>query len=149
MSRIAKYVTDPKQRKMLLAKDKERTGETVLSVLQQHENILSNRLSSETFCDWKRKSVISTDKGRKLYDAMPDQFRLADTTAKWWAVQEDIKEGRATPDTLIQSVLSSVQDFLNHDIPRIGGVARPGSNPVGPCPICGKSINETTKGFYL
>ena len=147
MSRIAKYVTDPEAKKMLLAKDKERTGENgSIGTTATREHIIQSLIKRD-FLRLEKKSVVSTDKGRKLYDAMPDQFRLADTTAKWWAVQEDIKEGRATPDTLIQSVLSSVQDFLNHDIPRIGGVARPGSNPVGPCPICGKSINETTKGF--
>ncbi len=91
MSRIAKYVTDPEAKKMLLAKDKERTGENgSIGTTATREHIIQSLIKRD-FLRLEKKSVISTDKGRKLYDAMPDQFRLADTTAKWWAVQEDIR----------------------------------------------------------
>lgn len=147
MSRIAKYVTDPEAKRMLIAKDRERTGENgSIGTTATREHIIKSLIKRELL-RVEKKNVISTDKGRKLYDAMPDEFRLADTTAKWWAVQEDIKEGRATPDTLIHSVLDSVKGFLSSDIPNIGAVARPGSNPIGICPCCGKNVNETTKGF--
>lgn len=146
MSRIAKYVTDPEAKKLLLAKDKDRTGENgSIGTTATREAIIRSLIKRGLLIEDK-KHLISTDKGRELYRVMPDEFRLADTTAKWWAVQEDIKSGTAKPDDLILSVLESVKHFLSHPIPTVS-FANPNGVIVGKCPICGQPVKETAKGY--
>ena len=149
MSRIAKYVVDPEAKKLLIEKDRERTGENgSIGTTATRESIIRTLIKNE-FLREDGKKLISTPKGRALYNAMPDEFRLADTTAKWWVVQEDIKEGRAKPDDLILTVFESVKRFLSAPIPK---VAYEGQNaathtPVGVCPVCGGTVVTFAKGF--
>lgn len=147
MSRIAKYVTDPDAKKMLLAKDKDRTGENgSIGTTATREAIIRSLIARGLLAEDK-KHLISTAKGRELYAAMPDEFRLADTTAKWWAVQEDIKDGTAKPDDLILSVLDSVKRFLSQPIPTVLSAKAKAGDIVGNCPICGRPVSETLNGF--
>lgn len=146
MSRIAKYVTDPEAKKLLLAKDKDRTGENgSIGTTATREAIIRSLIKRGLLIEDK-KHLISTDKGRELYRAMPDEFRLADTTAKWWAIQEDIKNGTAKPDDLILIVLESVKHFLSGTIPTVSFTNQT-STIIGNCPACGRPVRETAKGF--
>lgn len=83
MSRIAKYVVDPEAKKLLIEKDRERTGENgSIGTTATRESIIRTLIKND-FLREDGKKLISTPKGRALYNAMPDEFRLADTTAKW------------------------------------------------------------------
>ena len=149
MSRIAKYVVDPEAKKLLIEKDRERTGENgSIGTTATRESIIRTLIKTG-FLREEGKKLISTPKGRALYNAMPDEFRLADTTAKWWVVQEDIKEGKATPDNLILSVLESVKRFLAAPIPKVvyEGQGAAAHTPVGTCPVCGGTVVTISKGF--
>ena len=147
MSRIAKYVADPEAKKLLLAKDKDRTGENgSIGTTATRESIIRSLIKRGLLIE-EKKHLISTDKGRELYRVMPDEFRLADTTAKWWAIQEDIKNGDAKPDALISSVLESVKHFLSAPIPKVSFVNSSTNEIVGNCPLCGSQVRETAKGY--
>lgn len=148
MSRISKYVTDPEAKQLLLKKDKDRDGENGSIGTTATRGMIIRTLIDRGFLCEEQKHVISTEKGRQLYNAMPDEFRLADTTAKWWAVQEDIREGLAQPDTLISSVLSTVQHFISNPIPKLSYTeVSTLRQEVGKCPVCGNSVLEYVKGF--
>ena len=53
----------------------------------------------------KGKQILSTQLGKDFYHLLPDEIKTADLTAKWWVIQEDIKEGKADVKTLVDSCL--------------------------------------------
>lgn len=147
MTRISRYVTDPEAKKLLIQKDKEKEDENgSIGTTATRDMIVSN-LIQNGFLELQKKHLVSTPKGRELYRVMPDEFRLADTTAKWWAIQEDIKEGAATPDDLILTVLDSVKKFLSTPIPVIDKKFLGVGSKVGTCPVCGSDVISYNKVF--
>lgn len=147
MTRISKYVTDPEAKRLLIEKDKEKEDENgSIGTTATRDMIVSN-LIQNGFLELQKKSLISTPKGRELYRVMPDEFRLADTTAKWWAIQESIKEGTATADDLITSVLDTVKRFLVNPIPKIDRKFLGVGMVVGKCPVCGGDVIAYNKVF--
>ena len=146
MTRIAKYVSDPEAKKMLIEKDKDKDNENgSIGTPATREAIVKSLIARELIVQQKR-NLVPTPKGMELYDATPDAFRLADTTAKWWTIQEDIRMGAEEPDALIQSVLHTVEDFLKEPIPRIKQTSV-GKVVVGKCLVCGGDVIERKTGF--
>lgn len=146
MTRISKYVKDPEAKRLLIEKDKDKEGENGSIGTTATRDLIVSNLIQNGFLTVQGKHVISTSMGRELYRVMPDDFRLADTTAKWWAIQECIKEGTAKPIDLIQSVLQVVKNFLEHPLPKLeNGVCN--REPIGKCPACGGNIMEYKNAY--
>ena len=150
MSRIAKYVTDPFIKSTLLKKDadvEENNG--AIGTSATRDQIISG-LISRGFLQEKGKSLISTPLGRELYRILPDALRGPDLTALWWVIQEEIHEGKATPEKLEQNVLAMLKDFLQQPHPKVDPSiipTRKGYTPIGVCPRCGGNIIEGKIGF--
>ena len=150
MSRIAKYVTDPFIKSTLLKKDadvEENNG--AIGTSATRDQIISG-LISRGFLQEKGKSLISTPLGRELYRILPDSLRGPDLTALWWVIQEEIHEGKATPEKLEQNVLAMLKDFLQQPHPKVDPnivPTRKGFTPIGVCPRCGGNIIEGKMGF--
>ena len=121
MTRIAKYIEDPKIKDLLLQKDKDKKGENGSIGTAATRPFIIKQLISRGYLaekkEGKRTVLISTPKGRDFYQMLPDEIKKADVTAKWWSIQEDIKLGKATPQQMaatvipLVSVLSAVQRF--------------------------------------
>lgn len=158
MTRIAKYVSDPKIKEILLRKDKDNRGENgSIGTEATRASIISGLIDHQFLESDKKGKLHSTPLGRELCRILPDELVRPDLTALWWAIQEDIKEGRATADTLTGSVLDMINKMLKSEYPKIdmslipdkykrkgGGVKR---EPVGVCPRCGKPVIEGKQGF--
>ena len=161
MTRIAKYVDDPRIKQLLIAKDKDKkavTGEngsigtdaTRPSIIQT----LLDRGYIEEFGDGKTRKIRSTPLGRELYRILPDELRKPDMTALWWVEQENIKSGESDVETLTLGVLQMIRNILGAEHPKIDMDLIPakykrGSTgaPLGACPRCGESIAEGKRGF--
>lgn len=145
MCGISKYVKDPKMKEALQAKDKGKEGENgSIGTVATRANIIEN-LIKRGYLEMKGKNIVSTNLGREFCALLPEDIKSADTTAMWWLMQEEIKEGK-DPNSLMMSV---VNDFNHHKeidylYSNLSHQARTNkSKEFGKCPICGKSIFKT------
>lgn len=150
MTKISKYVTNPEVKKILLEKDKGKKGECgSIGTSATRSKIIENLIERGFLAEQKKgkkEYVISTDKGRRFYQALPDNIKTAEVTARWWVIQEDIKNGKATKQTLLESVLDAVNEVIQSGQGKIEGLAEP-QKDYGTCPECGRPLRKR-KGKY-
>lgn len=156
MSSIAKYVENPRVKELLLLKDKDKKGENgSIGTPATRERIISDLISIGYIKEerkGKRSYLISTELGRTFYDAIPDNIRKVDVSAKWWLEQEQIKAGEMTPEQMARDVLRTVDAVIKSGagvMPHAERFANGGlgGEPVGRCPKCGGDVVETKRGF--
>jgi len=152
MTRIAKYVTDPVAKKLLLEKDKEKKGENGSIGTSATRSTIIDNLEARGFIQSKGKQIYSTVLGRELYRILPDELKKPDMTGLWWAVQQSIQEGAAPWTKLTDSVLDMINKVIHTSYPKVDAYHVPeslrrGKLLLGPCPRCGKDVIEGTNGF--
>lgn len=159
MTRIAKYVDDPEIKRLLLLKDKDKKGENGSIGTSATRSAIIEILIKRGFLMEKGKVLVSTPLGRELYRILPDEIKKADLTAKWWAMQEDIRSGEKDCTYLIKNVLETIRAVLGAEHEQIGELnaiaGKNGKSPVdatgrrivGPCPKCGNDVVEKDKLF--
>ncbi|MGM9916128.1 DNA topoisomerase 3 [Anaerotignum sp.] len=106
----------------------------------------------------KGKTLVPTEKGRKLIEVVPNEMRSPQTTGKWEKGLSSIAKGNMTEERFMTSIRRYVQ-FLIQDAAsgrradvifpeeQIRGKKRK-NNAFGKCPICGRDILENSKSFY-
>lgn len=150
MTRISKYVTDPRIKQLLIAKDDGKEGENGSIGTPATRDSIVKTLIKRGYIEVKGGKVYSTQLGRDFYAVLPDEVKKPDLTAEWWAICENIKTGKAQPEVLYQSVLESVNDLLKSGY-KGGGLARPGAKgggSAGLCPFCGRELRFGKNGVY-
>ncbi len=153
MTRIARYVTDPEIRKLLELKDADKKGENGSIGTSATRSMIIDSLVSRGYLEEKGKKLISTQLGRELYRILPDEIKKADMTARWWAIQEDIRIGKSMPEALTGNVLSTIKSILSKTYPPIDRsimmqeVTSRYYEVIGKCPLCGGNVTEGSKGF--
>ncbi len=106
----------------------------------------------------KGKTLVPTEKGRKLIDIVPDEMRSPQTTGKWEKGLSSIAKGKMSEERFMESIRRYVK-FLVQDAAsgRKAGVVFPEetrrgkgrkTNSFGKCPLCGRDVLENTKAFY-
>ena len=149
MTRISKYVDDPEVKKLLLAKDYGKKGENGSIGTEATRAPIVQNLIDRGFLEEKGKQIISTALGRELCRILPKELVKPNLTAYWWVIQEDIKKGKATPETLTDNVLEMIKRIIRTDYPSIDLEKLPESakfnskskyEEVGTCPVCGKPV---------
>lgn len=151
MTSIAKYVQDKAIKEILKKKDKDKKGENGSIGTSATRSQIVEILMKRNYVEMKGKHIISTQLGKAFYHLLPDEIKKPDLTAKWWVIQEDIKEGKADVKTLVDSVLEAFIPHLKKDYSHM---AISGDVPVddrreaiGECPLCGNKMVENSKGF--
>ena len=151
MTRISKYVDDSEIKEILKRKDKDKEGENgSIGTSATRASIIQNLLKRGYIKEEKDK-IISTELGREYYKILPDEWKKADLTAKWWIIQEEIREGKANQNQLLDSILFEIKTLLaTEDVSKFKLKKDYKSNKtiIGQCPICGKEIIESSKSFY-
>ena len=148
MTRISKYVDDPEIKKLLLAKDEGKEGENgSIGTSATRSDIIEN-LIKRNFLELEGKKLKSTKLGREFYGMLPDELKKADMTAKWWVIQEQIKDGESDVKELPESVLQTCKEVMAKDYSKLTAVRSTfNRNEVGTCPRCGKPVIEGKMGF--
>lgn len=152
MTRIAKYVTDPEAKRLLLAKDKEKKGENgSIGTSATRAGIIDN-LELRGYIETKGKSIQSTQLGRELCRILPKELTKPDMTGLWWSVQESIKEGEQPWTALTDNVLDTIKEVISADYQKVDAYHVPesmrrGKLLLGSCPRCGSDIIEGREGF--
>lgn len=151
MTSIAKYVQDKEIKEILKKKDKDKKGENGSIGTSATRSTIVETLIKRQYVEMKGKNIVSTQLGKDFYHLLPDEIKKPDLTAKWWVIQEDIKEGKADVKTLVDSVLEAFVPHLKKDYSHIrvsGEVPIDDDRPaIGVCPVCGNKIVENSKGF--
>ena len=147
MASVAKYVKDPEIRAILKKKDEGKKGEngSIGTVATRGEIVAA--LIKKGFLERKGKALISTPLGRQFYHMLPPEISAADTTAKWWLIQEQIREGTEKDVNAIQKAV--VAEFLRHrDTAYQGQDLRHATDSLGACPNCGRPVASGKYGPY-
>ena len=152
MTRIAKYVTDPEAKALLLAKDKDKKGENGSIGTSATRSGIIDTLEQRGYIVSKGKTIMSTQLGRELYRILPEELKKPDMTGYWWAVQEEIQDGEVPWTELTDSVLEMIRKVIKNDYPKVDAYQVPesmrrGPLPLGKCPRCGEDIIEGERGF--
>lgn len=151
MTSIAKYVQDKEIKDILKKKDKDKKGENGSIGTSATRSQIVETLIKRRYVEMKGKNIISTQLGKDFYHLLPEEIKKPDLTAKWWVIQEDIKEGNADVKTLVDSVLEAFVPHLKKDYShlRVSDEVEIDDDrkAVGICPVCGNKIVENSKGF--
>lgn len=153
MTCISKYVKDPKIKQLLLSKDEGKEGEKGSIGTSATRSGIIESLVKRGFLREDGKKVISTALGRELYRILPDEIKKADMTAEWWSIQEEIQNGTANYNKLIDSVYDTIKHIVanvdNYPVVNssIIAIKKKGGAVIGKCPRCGGDIVETKTGF--
>lgn len=140
MASIAKYVKDEGIKEILKRKDDGKKGEHGGIGTTATRSDIIEKLKDKGFIEVKGKTLRSTLKGREFYHLLPDEIRQADTTAKWWLIQEAIATGEADVNAIQKSVC---EVFNAHkDTAYIGKSLGGDRKIIGKCPKCGEDIVE-------
>lgn len=149
MSSIAKYVSDPQVKALLVEKDADSPGEKgSIGTTATRAGIIEN-LVGKGYLERQGTKIVSTELGRAIYDAVPADVRAVDTTARWYMIGKEIRDGKASVNAVAEDV---VEGFERHRASR--AYSGPGSaalsaifaknaaekagKPVGTCPLCGR-----------
>lgn len=141
MAGVSRYVQDPQVKATLLKKDEGKAGEHGgIGTTATRREIVETLIRRGFLVRKGKAALVSTAKGRALIDAVPEDVRGVENTAKWWLVQQDITEGKAQPDDLQRLVVESFRKHMSTAYEGVAPIAQSGAAEVGACPVCGKTL---------
>lgn len=146
LTRVAKYVQNPKLRELLIEKDKGKEGEHGgIGTPATRDEILRNLLDKGFLLE-KGKNIVSSEIGQQLYDALPDQAKFPDMTALWHEQQQHIVQGGLDA----QRFVNSLMEYISGEVERVGREGISLNVKKYPCPECGKPLRRMrgSKGFF-
>lgn len=148
LTKVAKYVKDPHLAKILKDKDKEKQGEHGGIGTPATRSSIINNLFERGYLIEKGKSIISTDKGKALYDLLDDKIRYPDMTAIWEEQQRQIK-GEQDVYTFIQQMQSTTIAPTVNALKANYTKPTPKEKPSSPCLECGRPMYQKSGKFGL
>ena len=148
LTKVAKYVKDPRLAKILKDKDKEKQGEHGGIGTPATRSAIIKNLFERGYLAEKGKSIVSTDRGKALYDLLDEKIRNPDMTAVWEEQQQNIKGE--------QDVYAFIEQMQNTTIaPTVNALKAnytkptPKEKPSSPCPECGRAMYQKSGKFGL
>ena len=147
LTRVAKYIKDDRLRKLLIAKDKDKEGESGgIGTPATRDSIIAN-LFERNFLQEKGKNIVPTKTGEEFYDVLPDQAKYPDMTALWHDQQNSIKDG--TMDTT--SFVKQLMDYISGEVKRVKETGLAIKVDAPKCPECEKILRKIKRkdgGFF-
>lgn len=143
----AKYLEDPALRTALGKKLKLGTPATRSPIIEQ---LIEKDKYLQVVKEGKRQVVVPTEVGRAIIRNLgPCDICKIDMTGEWELKLEDIRNGSMTlPDLeekMKQYVVDMIEDIKRTPMTPFEG--RSATKVIGSCPVCGKDIIESEKGF--
>jgi DNA topoisomerase-3 len=126
MTGIARFVTDPKIKKLLRETDGIGTPATQAAIIQT--------LYDRDFIAKKGRQIISTSVGRALIQILPSVATTPDMTALWEAAMQRIAAGAMPLDAFVDGVLRQLTELIARGRAR-GPLVVPGARSC-PAPGC-------------
>ena len=155
MTSISKYVTNDAVKKLLLKKDEGKKDEHgSIGTPATRDKIVKELVQTGYLCEkrvGKKIQLISTEMGREFYHMLPDSIRKVDVSAKWWWEQEQIRNGKMTPNQMARDVLKTVSVIVQSGEGIMENAEKYADDvegvPLGKCPICDGDVIESGSVF--
>lgn len=129
---VAKYVTDPKIKALLLDKDADKADEKGSIGTPATRDSHIETLFTREYVAEQGKHIISTELGRQLIAALPEFATTPDMTALWHEKQKEIEAGKLD----IQSLLDDIDAAIAEEIARVTTAGIPIETNAAKCPNC-------------
>ncbi|MCL4441699.1 MAG: DNA topoisomerase III, partial [Firmicutes bacterium] len=96
----------------------------------------------------EKKSLVPTPKGMTLIDLVPEQLKSVEMTANWEEGLRRIEQGQENSAVWMKSVCEYTRHLveLARNQETAAGIAVE-KKALGSCPLCGRNVVETTKGY--
>lgn len=138
MASIAKYVKDPDIKEILKKKDDGKKGENGGIGTTATRSGIIEILKKRGFIEERKGLIHATSLGKDFYDVLPEEIKKADTTAKWWLLQQQVANGEADITAIQDSVLDvfsihKTSAYANVNLQKEAVV-------IGRCPLCGRAV---------
>ncbi|MDG6896407.1 type IA DNA topoisomerase [Volucribacter amazonae] len=112
LQRVARYVENPRIKKLLIEKDKGREGENGGIGTPATRSAVIKNLNDKGFFEYQGKKLIPTQKGIDFIEALPRIVTVPDTTALWFEQQLEIEKGKLSVDEF----LDEIEKFVDEQI---------------------------------
>ncbi|SPY37131.1 type IA DNA topoisomerase [Proteus mirabilis] len=149
LSRIADFVTDPKIKASLKAKDAGKKGEFggigTPATRDSFVPILINR----GFITIEKQKIIPTQAGLDFYHSLPKDVTQPDLTALWAEKQQEIENGDLDIDVFVDELYTDIKRLLNEDISnslKVDSSSSANTFSVK-CPLCQSELQENQKAI--
>ena len=147
LPRVARYVTDPHIKKLLLDKDADKQAESGGIGTPATRDSMIDKLFQRGFIREDGKQLVSTDLGRQFITALPDFVTRPDLTALWSEQQRQIEAGELDYHELINAVDRAIAG----EVQRVRQAGIPLPAATGPaCPACNSPLlrRKSAKGHF-
>lgn len=138
---VAKYVTDPRIKQLLLDRDRDIDGEHGGIGTPATRGSMIEKLFERRYCTLEKNKVIPTKHGLDFYNALPAIATQPDMTALWHEQQQQIEAGELT----VEAFLDELETFIARQIAAIDLGSLQGLNITTPCPMCGGELAPNSK----
>ena len=103
------------------------------------------RIINVGFVERKGKSLISTDKGKKIISLLPDEVKSIEMTAAMELQLSAIEKGTVFADEVISGIISKINAIINAENGKEHISLTPQKEPLGKCPKCGGNVYKFVK----
>ncbi len=87
-----------------------------------------------------KKTLRSTDKGKKIIEILPDEVKSIEMTAEMEQRLSAVENGEITAETVIQQTIDKVNRVIDSEKGRKHISLAPKREPLGKCPKCGGNV---------
>jgi DNA topoisomerase-3 len=150
LTRVAQYIKDEKLKKALIDKDRDKAGEHGGIGTPATRDAIIKTLFDRGFITAVKKgkasSIVSTQVGRDLYDALPDEAKFPDLTAIWHGQQQDIEAGKLG----VKEFIANLVDYMAGETEKVRANGLDIKTDLPPCPACGGGMTRKKgkNGFF-
>jgi len=105
-------------------------------------------LIKRSYIERQKKTLIPTTKGETLTDLVPDIIKNPELTGQWEKTLADIETGAADSEefmTGIKKLTGEIVELARNQA--ASNQVQTDHEPLGKCPLCGKSVIEGKKGY--
>ncbi|MEG9385112.1 type IA DNA topoisomerase [Morganella morganii] len=147
LSRIANYVSDPKIKAALKAKDTGKKGENGGIGTPATRASYVPLLVKRGFITIEKQKLIPTQAGLDFYHSLPANVTQPDLTALWSEQQNDIEKGVLSVDDFVSQLYSDIETLISSGIDSQLKVnaASAGNAFSVKCPVCQGELTENSK----
>lgn len=136
LTRVSKYITDERIKKLLIEKDKDKKSEHGGIGTSRTRDIIIKKLFDNGFLKEKGKNIISTKLANDFYDALPRVATAPDMTALWHEQQVMIENNTLSCDEFLDELMVYITEQV--DIIKNNGLGI--SVETFDCPVCEEGI---------
>lgn len=149
LSRIADFVTDPKIKASLKAKDAGKKGESGGIGTPATRDSFVPLLVNRGFIAIEKQKLIPTQAGLDFYHSLPKDVTQPDLTALWAEKQQEIEKGQLDIDVFVSELYDDIQRLLKEDIANnLKVTASSAANVLSvKCPLCQSELQENQKAI--